>query len=60
MDRADQKPAANIVRVGFNQQQRQIIEKLKADEAFAGRSDAEILKMGFVNWLKSEGRLPSK
>jgi hypothetical protein len=47
--------AVIVVRVGFNQQQRQLIERLKASEA--GKTDAEIVRFGFARWLESEGWL---
>jgi hypothetical protein len=45
------------INVGFNQQQRQLIERLKAEGAF-GESEGEIIRSIFINWLGEEGLLP--
>jgi hypothetical protein len=45
-----------LVRVGFNQQQRELIERLKSDNGL-DRTDSEIVRDGFVQWLRDEGRL---
>jgi hypothetical protein len=45
-----------IVRVGFDQQQIRLIERLK-EGAFAEKSDAEIVRHGFARWLEGEGWL---
>ena len=42
------------VPVGFNQQQRQLIEQLKQEGAF-GETDGEVVSAVFVEWLKDEG-----
>ena len=46
----------NVVRVqvGFNQQQRQLVEKLKEERTF-GETDGEIIRAIFVRWLTEEG-----
>jgi hypothetical protein len=44
------------IRVGFNQQQRQLIEKIKK-ETDMGKTDAEVIRAVFVQWLKEEGLL---
>jgi hypothetical protein len=44
------------IKVGFNQQQRQVIEKIK-NETDMGKTDAEVLRAVFVEWLKEEGLL---
>ena len=41
------------VEVGFNQQQRQLIEKLKQEGTF-GDTDGEIVRAVFIEWLKRE------
>ena len=45
-----------IVKVGFNQQQRQLLERLKAEGTF-GATDGEIVRAVFVQWLTNEGSL---
>jgi hypothetical protein len=60
MDARKQDERTELVSVGFNQQQRQLFEKLRAESAFAQYSDGEIVQFGFTDWLKSEGRLPPK
>lgn len=42
------------IEVGFNQQQRQLIEKLKERKTF-GETDGEIVHAGFAAWLRREG-----
>jgi hypothetical protein len=44
------------INVGFNQQQRQLIEKIK-NETGMGKMDAEVIQRVFVQWLKEEGLL---
>ena len=44
------------IKVGFNQQQRQLIEKIKK-ETDMGKTDAEVIQAVFVQWLKEEGLL---
>ena len=44
------------IKVGFNQQQRQLIEKIKK-ETDKGKTDAEVIRAVFVQWLKEEGLL---
>ena len=44
------------IKVGFNQQQRQLIEKIK-NETDMGKTDAEVIRTVFVEWLKEEGLL---
>jgi len=44
------------IKVGFNQQQRQLIEKIK-NETDLGKTDAEVIRTVFVQWLKEEGLL---
>ena len=44
------------IKVGFNQQQRQLIEKIK-NETDMGKTDAEVIRTVFVQWLKEEGLL---
>jgi hypothetical protein len=44
------------IKVGFNQQQRQLIEKIKK-ETDMGKTDAEVIRTVFVQWLKEEGLL---
>ena len=46
-----------IVRVGFNQQQRQLIQRLRESSGRAELTDGEIVRNGFVRWLESEGWL---
>jgi hypothetical protein len=43
-----------IVRVGFNQQQRILIDRVK-DEGQAGATEGEVVRFGFARWLESEG-----
>ena len=43
-----------VVRVGFNQQQRQLLERLK-ESGQAGKTDGEIIRFGFARWLESQG-----
>jgi hypothetical protein len=42
------------IKVGFNQQQRQLIEKIK-NETDMEKTDAEVIRTVFVQWLKEEG-----
>lgn len=42
------------VEVGFNQQQRQLIQKLKEEGTF-GDTEGEIIRNVFVQWLTEEG-----
>jgi hypothetical protein len=42
------------INVGFNQQQRQLIEKIKKEKNM-GETDAEVIRAVFVQWLKEEG-----
>ena len=42
------------VQVGFNQQQRQLLEILKAEGSF-GTEDGEVIRRVFAEWLKEEG-----
>ena len=44
------------IKVGFNQQQRQLIEKIKK-ETDMGKTDAGVIRAVFVQWLKEEGLL---
>ncbi|MBI2361269.1 MAG: hypothetical protein HYV04_20580 [Deltaproteobacteria bacterium] len=44
------------IQVGFNQQQRQLLEKIKR-ETNMGKTDAEVIRAAFVQWLKEEGLL---
>jgi hypothetical protein len=44
------------VKVGINQQQRQLIEKLKAEGTF-GKTDGEVIRVLFAKWLTDEGSL---
>jgi hypothetical protein len=44
------------IKVGFNQQQRQLIEKIKKEKNM-GATDAEVIQAVFVQWLKEEGLL---
>lgn len=44
------------VEVGFNQQQRQLLEKVKRERNM-GKTDAEVIRAVFVQWLKEEGLL---
>jgi hypothetical protein len=44
------------IKVGFNQQQRQLIEKIKKEKNM-GESDTEVIRAVFVQWLKEEGLL---
>ena len=48
--------ATTPVKVGFNQQQRQLIEKLKA-EGTLGKTDSEVVRAAFAKWLADEGSL---
>ena len=43
-----------VVQVGFNQQQRQLIEKLKQEGTF-GSTDGEVVRAIFLEWLAEEG-----
>ena len=45
---------AQIIEVTFNQQQYVIIEKLKAEGQF-GRTDEEIIRNIFLEFLRQEG-----
>ena len=44
------------IKVGLNQQQRQLIEKIK-NETDLGKTDTEVIRAVFVQWLKEEGLL---
>ena len=44
------------IKVGFNQQQRQLLEKIK-NETNMGKTDAEVIRAVFVQWLEEEGLL---
>ena len=44
------------IKVGLNQQQRQLIDKIKK-ETDMGKTDAEVIRTVFVQWLKEEGLL---
>ena len=44
------------VEVGFNQQQRQLLEKVKKEKNM-GKTDAEVIRAVFALWLKEEGLL---
>jgi hypothetical protein len=44
------------IKVGFNQQERQLIERIKK-ETDMGKTDAEVIRAVFVQWLKEEGLL---
>ena len=44
------------VEVGLNQQQRQLIEKAR-QERNMGKTDAEVIRAVFAQWLKEEGLL---
>ena len=44
------------IKVGFNQQQRQLIDKIKK-ETDMGKTDADVIRAVFVQWLKEEGLL---
>ncbi len=41
------------VKVGFNQQQRQLLEKIKEEGTF-GKEDGEIIRAVFIEWLNEE------
>ena len=42
------------IKVGFNQQQRQLIEKIKK-ETDMGKTDVDVIRAVFVQWLNEEG-----
>ena len=42
------------VEVGFNQQQRELIDQLKAEGVF-GTETTEVVREMFAQWLKEEG-----
>ena len=42
------------MQVGFNQQQRQLLEQLRLEGTF-GESEAEVVGAVFLEWLKEEG-----
>ena len=44
------------VPVGFNQQQRQLLDQLKKEGTF-GTTHSEVIRAIFVLWLKEEGLL---
>ena len=44
------------IKIGFNQQQRQLVEKIKK-ETNMGKTDAELIRAVFVQWLREEGLL---
>ena len=44
------------VQVGLNQQQRQLLEKIKRETSM-GDADAEVIRAVFARWLKEEGLL---
>ncbi|MBI3001698.1 MAG: hypothetical protein HYY46_25065 [Deltaproteobacteria bacterium] len=44
------------VKVGLNQQQRQLLEKVKKERNM-GKTDAEVIRAVFAQWLKEEGLL---
>jgi len=44
------------VQVGLNQQQRQLLEKIKR-ETRMGDTDAEVIRAVFAQWLQEEGLL---
>ena len=44
------------IKVGFNQQQRQLLEKIKKETGM-GKTDADVIRAVFVQWLKEEGLL---
>jgi hypothetical protein len=44
------------IKVGFNQQQRQLIEKIKK-ETDMGKTDADVIRAVFVQWFREEGLL---
>ena len=44
------------IKVCINQQHRQLIEKIKK-ETDMGKTDAEVIRAVFVQWLKEEGLL---
>lgn len=44
------------VEVGLNQQQRQLIEKVRKERDM-GKTDAEVIRAVFARWLKEEGLL---
>ena len=48
------------VQVGFNQQQRQLVEKLKEERTF-GETDGEIIRAVFVRWkqMGTDGKAAS-
>jgi Arc/MetJ-type ribon-helix-helix transcriptional regulator len=49
----DRNPGISV-RVAFNQQQRQLIDRLR-ETGQVGTTDAEVVRNGFVRWLESEG-----
>jgi len=54
--RAPKKEEFVEIKVGFNQQQRQLIDKIKK-ETDMGKTDDEVMRAVFVQWLKEEGLL---
>lgn len=44
------------VEVGLNQQQRQLIEKVRKERDM-GKTDAEVIRAVFAQWLREEGLL---
>ena len=44
------------IKVGFNQQQRQLIEKIKK-ETDMGKTDGDVIRAVFVQWFRAEGLL---
>ena len=42
------------VQVGFNQQQRQLIERLKEERTF-GETEGDVVRAVFTKWLTGEG-----
>jgi hypothetical protein len=55
-ERNVQNEAEVTVNVGFNQQQRQLIERLKSEGTF-GKTEGEIIRSIFLKWLTDEGSI---
>ena len=60
MNDSREMPAHTTVRVDFNQQQRQLVQKLRSEDSFAKCSDGEIVRIGFVTWLRSQGHVDAE
>jgi hypothetical protein len=46
--------SVTVVRVGFNQQQRILINRA-IKEGHAGTTEGEVVRFGFARWLENEG-----